>query len=73
VRNSSLLINLAKAIGRLVVSYKEVQQLAGYTALIHEMEEVLEDLSNGRYKRVMVNASEEKVNEVQMGSTKGSA
>lgn len=59
VRNSSLLINLAKAIGRLVVSYKEVQSLAGYTALIHEMDEVLEDLSSGRYKRVMVNSSEE--------------
>ena len=38
VRNSSLLINLAKAIGRLVVSYKEVQNLAGYTTLIHEMD-----------------------------------
>lgn len=37
VRNSSLLINLAKAIGRLVISYKEIQQLAGYTTLVHEM------------------------------------
>jgi len=37
VKNSSLLINLAKAIGRLVVSYKEVQSLAGYTTLIYEM------------------------------------
>jgi len=54
VRNSSLLINLAKAIGRLVVSYKEVQNLAGYTTLINEMDEVLEDLSHGRYQRVMV-------------------
>lgn len=54
VRNSSLLINLAKAIGRLVVSYKEVQSLAGYTTLINEMDEVLEDLSKGQYKRVMV-------------------
>ena len=54
MRNSSLLINLAKAIGRLVVSYKEVQNLAGYTTLINEMEEVLDDLSNGRYQRVMV-------------------
>jgi ABC-type uncharacterized transport system fused permease/ATPase subunit len=73
VRNSSLLINLAKAIGRLVVSYKEVQQLAGYTTLIYEMDEVLSDLSQGRYKRVMVNASEEKLNQIAVGSTKGSA
>lgn len=73
VRNSSLLINLAKAIGRLVVSYKEVQNLAGYTTLIYEMEEVLTDLSQGRYKRVMVNASEEKMNQMATGSTKGQA
>lgn len=75
VRNSSLLINLAKAIGRLVVSYKEVQQLAGYTTLIYEMDEVLGDLSAGRYKRVMVNANEDtnNQNQVGFGSTKGSA
>ena len=54
MRNSSLLINLAKAIGRLVVSYKEVQNLAGYTTLIHEMDQVLTDLSKGEYQRVMV-------------------
>lgn len=35
VRNSSLLINLAKAIGRLVISYKEVQHLAGFTTLVY--------------------------------------
>jgi ATP-binding cassette subfamily D (ALD) protein 3 len=54
-----LLINLAKAIGRLVVSYKEVQNLAGYTTLIHEMDGVLQNLSDGKYTRVMVGASEE--------------
>lgn len=54
MRNSSLLINLAKAIGRLVVSYKEIQSLAGYTSLINEMDDVLDDLKIGRYKRVMV-------------------
>jgi len=54
VRNSSLLINLAKAIGRIVVSYKEVQNLAGYTTLIYEMKEVLDDLDQGKYKRMMV-------------------
>lgn len=54
VRNSSLLINLAKAIGRIVVSYKDVQSLAGYTTLIYEMKEVLEDLEEGKYKRIKV-------------------
>ena len=47
MRNSSLLINLAKAIGRLVISYKEIQQLAGYTTLVAEVADVLEDLNKG--------------------------
>ncbi len=57
VRNSSLLINLAKAIGRVVVSYKEVQSLAGYTTLVFELKEVLDDLEYGHYKRVMVKSN----------------
>jgi len=77
VRNSSLLINLAKAIGRLVVSYKEIQSLAGYTTLIHEMEEVLGDLSQGKYKRVMVQQDAEirnaTVAEEVLASTRGGA
>lgn len=54
VRNSSLLINLAKAIGRIVISYKEIQQLAGYTSLVYEMKEVLDDLAHGKYVRPQV-------------------
>lgn len=54
VRNNSLLINMAKSIGRIVISYKDVQSIAGYTALIYEMEQVLSDLSNSKYKRVMI-------------------
>lgn len=58
VRNSSLLINLAKAIGRIVVSYKDVQQLAGYTTCIYELKEVLDDLEQGKYKRSLVKNTE---------------
>lgn len=58
VRNSSLLINLAKAIGRIVVSYKDVQNLAGYTSLIHELDEVLKDLESGKFRRTQVNTLE---------------
>ena len=59
VRNSSLLINLAKAIGRIVVSYKDVQNLAGYTSLIHEMDDVLGDLKNGKFRRTQVTATQD--------------
>jgi len=62
VRNSSLLINLAKAIGRIVVSYKDVQNLAGYTTLIYELKEVLDDLENGKYKRMMIKNQENEFN-----------
>lgn len=57
IRNSAMLISLAKAIGRIVVSYKEVQNLAGYTSLVYELEEVLSDLDEGKYKRSLVSSS----------------
>ena len=58
VRNSSMLISLAKAIGRIVVSYKELQNLAGYTSLVFELQEVLSDLDQGKYKRSLVKCSD---------------
>lgn len=39
--------------------------MAGYTTLIYEMEEVLRDLSNNRYKRVMVQEGQEGANAVR--------
>lgn len=54
IRNSSLLINMSKAIGRIAISYKELQNLAGYTHLLEEMETVLEDLDKGNYTRASV-------------------
>jgi ATP-binding cassette subfamily D (ALD) protein 3 len=49
---------LAKAIGRLVISYKEIQQLAGFTTLVYEMKEVLDDLEKGKFVRTQVIGSE---------------
>ncbi len=51
IRNSSLLINLAKATGKFLVSYKTIQQLAGYTSLISEMMDVISDLKQNRFTR----------------------
>ncbi|ETO24036.1 hypothetical protein RFI_13123 [Reticulomyxa filosa] len=56
VRNSSLLINLSKAIGRIVTSYEAVQRLAGYTQLVGRLQDVLDDLHHGKYDRQLVNA-----------------
>ena len=53
-----MLISLAKAIGRIVVSYKEVQNLAGYTSLVYELEDVLTDLDQGHYKRSLVKSGD---------------
>jgi ATP-binding cassette subfamily D (ALD) protein 3 len=55
VRNTSLLINLSKAIGKMIISYKELQSLAGYTSLMDELDEVLNDLKAGKYQRTMIN------------------
>ena len=73
IRNSSLLINLAKAIGKLIISYQQVQNLAGYTTLIYEMKEVLDDLVQGRFIRTQVVndhkvQKENKFSEIDKGS-----
>lgn len=58
IRNSSLLINLSKAIGRIVTSYEDIQRLAGYTKLVSNIKKVLRDLENGNYEREMVMSKE---------------
>ena len=55
IKNSSYLINLGKAIGKLVVSYKDLQNLAGFTSLIYDTYEVLDDLTAQKYQRATVN------------------
>ena len=77
IRNSSLLLNLAKAIGKLIISYKEIQHLAGYTTLIYEMKEVLADLERGKFVRTQVIdkhvvQKEDNINEISKGVTEES-
>lgn len=55
VRNSSLLIDLAGAIGRLIASYKNLQLLAGYTSLVYDLKETVSDVSKSNFKRNQVN------------------
>ncbi|XP_071040768.1 ATP-binding cassette sub-family D member 3-like [Parasteatoda tepidariorum] len=53
-RSGRMLVKLAEAIGRLVLSGRELTRLAGFTARITQLMTVLKDLSQGLYVRTMV-------------------
>jgi len=53
-KSGRMLINMARAVGRLVLAGRELTKLAGYTARVTELIDVLSDLNKGIYKRTMV-------------------
>lgn len=55
IKNSGLLVSLSKAIGKIVYSYKDIQNLAGYTHLVEQLDTVINDVNNGKYVRPVVN------------------
>lgn len=58
------MIKLSEAMGRLVLSGRELTRLAGFTARVTEMMNVLEDLDKGQYQRTMVKKTHESEDEV---------
>jgi len=54
-RSGRMLVRMAEAIGRLVLSGRELTRLAGYTARVSELMVVLRDMERGVYERTMVN------------------
>mmetsp|Transcript_15281 Transcript_15281/g.16987 ORF Transcript_15281/g.16987 Transcript_15281/m.16987 type:complete len:422 (-) Transcript_15281:96-1361(-) len=53
-KSGRMLVNLAMAVGRLVLAGRELTRLAGYTARVTELVEVLKDITGGQYVRQMV-------------------
>jgi len=50
---------MSKGIGRILGSYRDVQNLAGYTYLIYELDFVLNDIKKGNYVRSTVETGKE--------------
>lgn len=56
-KSGRMLVNLATAVGRLVLAGRELTRLAGFTSRVTELISVLKDLNKGIYTRTMVNES----------------
>lgn len=66
VRDSGLLVNLSKAIGKIISSYKNFQSLAGYTLLVDELKNIMSDISKGNYYKSNI-ANKDKIKDFTGG------
>lgn len=55
IQNSGLLLNFAKAIGKIILTYKDLQILAGSTGIVNELSQVIDDVHNGKWERKQLN------------------
>jgi ATP-binding cassette subfamily D (ALD) protein 3 len=54
ISGTNLMQNASKAIGRIILSYKDFQNLTGYTHLVNHLQSVLIDVSRENYTRTEV-------------------
>ncbi|NXK55302.1 ABCD3 protein, partial [Chauna torquata] len=53
-QSGRMLLRMSQALGRIVLAGREMTRLAGFTARITELMQVLKDLNSGKYQRTMV-------------------
>ncbi|GAM42934.1 adrenoleukodystrophy protein [Talaromyces pinophilus] len=57
VTNRRLLLSSSDAFGRVMFSYKEVSELAGHTARVSSLLDVMEDVAAGRFEKKLVSSA----------------
>nr|XP_018264977.1 ATP-binding cassette, subfamily D (ALD), peroxisomal long-chain fatty acid import protein [Kwoniella dejecticola CBS 10117]OBR87135.1 ATP-binding cassette, subfamily D (ALD), peroxisomal long-chain fatty acid import protein [Kwoniella dejecticola CBS 10117] len=57
VTNRRLLLSSSDAFGRLMYSYKELAELAGYTARVSDLFDTMEDVKAGHYQKKLVSST----------------
>ncbi|KAI9144091.1 ABC transporter transmembrane region 2-domain-containing protein [Paraphysoderma sedebokerense] len=57
ITNRRLLLSSSDAFGRIMYSYKEITELAGYTSRVAELLTVFDDIKSGKYEKTLVGSS----------------
>jgi hypothetical protein len=61
VTSKKLLMSGAEAIERIMLAFKEVTELAGYTARVYNMIEVFNDVKQGKYQKLSIKSADNKI------------
>ncbi|XP_075038445.1 ATP-binding cassette sub-family D member 3 isoform X2 [Mixophyes fleayi] len=62
-QSGRMLLRMSQALGRIVLAGREMTRLAGFTARITELMQVLKDLNQGKYERTMISQQQDKETE----------
>lgn len=57
VTNRRLLLSSSDAFGRVMYSYKDLAELAGYTARVSQLLETMQDIRNGKFEKALVSTA----------------
>ena len=62
VTNRRLLLSSSDAFGRVMFSYKEISELAGYTSRVASLLDVIHDIHRGRFEKELVSSASTEAN-----------
>ncbi|KAI9158565.1 ATP-binding cassette sub-family D member [Paramyrothecium foliicola] len=63
ITNRRMLLSASDAFGRIMFSYREVMELAGYTSRVASLLDVMDDIQNGHFEKKLVSSSGTENNE----------